>query len=121
MTGEGRVFNDSNSNATQDNGEVGLSGWTVYLDQNQNAVLDPLEESRTTDSTGRRVRDPVAWEAAIQQVLSACKEFHVPCGYPANDSTMMAARMKQGFSVFITSWGDNGFKAVDVGRKIGGR
>ena len=23
-----------------------------------------------------------AWEAAIQQVLSACKEFNVPCGFP---------------------------------------
>jgi 2-keto-3-deoxy-L-rhamnonate aldolase RhmA len=76
----------------------------------------------TVDSvTGRRMRDSVGWEGAIQQVLSACKEFKVPCGYPANDSTMMTYRMKQGFSVFITGWSPTGFTAVDVGRKLGGR
>jgi 4-hydroxy-2-oxoheptanedioate aldolase len=75
----------------------------------------------TTDSTGRRVRDNVAWENSIQQVLSACKEFNVPCGYPANDSTMMQQRMKEGFTVFITGWGETGFKAIDVGKRVGGR
>ena len=75
-----------------------------------------------TDSTGRRrIRDTVGWENAIQQVLSACKEFNVPCGYPANDSTMMQQRMKEGFTVFITGWGETGFKAVEVGKRIGGR
>lgn len=63
----------------------------------------------------------VKWEASIQQVLSACKEFNVPCGYPANDSTMMERRMKEGFSVFITGWGETGFKAVEVGKRLGGR
>lgn len=74
----------------------------------------------TPDSTGRRVRDNVAWEAAIQQVLAACKEFNVPCGYPAN-ATDIETRMQQGFSVFIINWGEAGFKAVDVGRKAAGR
>lgn len=75
-----------------------------------------------TDSTGRRrIRDNVAWENSIQQVLSACKEFNVPCGYPANDSTMMQQRMKEGFTVFITGWGDTGFKAVEFGRRNSGR
>jgi 4-hydroxy-2-oxoheptanedioate aldolase len=63
----------------------------------------------------------VKWEASIQQVLSACKEFNVPCGYPANDSTMMERRMKEGFTVFITGWGETGFKAVEVGKRLGGR
>lgn len=31
---------------------VGLGGWTVYIDQNQNARLDPGESSTVTDSTG---------------------------------------------------------------------
>jgi 4-hydroxy-2-oxoheptanedioate aldolase len=75
----------------------------------------------TQDSTGRRVTDEVAWENSIQQVLSACKEFNVPCGYPANDSTMMKRRLNEGFTVFITSWGDNGFKAVEVGKRASGR
>jgi 4-hydroxy-2-oxoheptanedioate aldolase len=65
--------------------------------------------------------DTVAWENSIQQVLSACKEFSVPCGYPANDSTMMQRRLKEGFTVFITAWGQNGFNAVEVGKRAGGR
>jgi len=74
----------------------------------------------TTDASGQRKLDEAAWEAAIQQVLSACKEFNVPCGYPAsaNDIEM---RMKQGFSVFVMNWGEPGFKAIEVGRKAAGR
>jgi 4-hydroxy-2-oxoheptanedioate aldolase len=63
----------------------------------------------------------VKWENSIQQVLAACKANSVPCGYPANDSTMMTRRMKEGFTVFITAWGENGFKAVEVGKRVGGR
>ena len=74
----------------------------------------------TTDSTGRRVVDQAAWEAAIQQVLSACKEFNVPCGYPAGEADI-EMRMKQGFSVFIIGWGESGFRAVEIGRRVGGR
>lgn len=74
----------------------------------------------TTDEGNNRNFDGVAWEAAIQQVLAACKEFNVPCGYPAN-ATDIETRMKQGFSVFVMNWGDAGFKAVDVGRKASGR
>ena len=74
----------------------------------------------TQDSTGRRVVDQAAWEAAIQQVLAACKEFSVPCGYPAGEADI-EMRMKQGFSVFIIGWGDPGFRAVEIGRRVGGR
>jgi hypothetical protein len=54
-------------------------------------------------------------------VLAACKEFNVPCGYPANDPQTVEQRMKQGFSVFIAGWGDNGFKAVEYGKQASGR
>jgi len=53
-------------------------------------------------------------------VLAACKEFNVPCGYPATANDI-EARMQQGFSVFVIGWGDQGFKAVDIGRRIGNR
>jgi 2-keto-3-deoxy-L-rhamnonate aldolase RhmA len=72
------------------------------------------------DSTGKRVFDEAGWEGAIQQVLAACKEFNVPCGYPANANDI-EMRMKQGFSVFVMNWGDPGFKAIDIGRKASGR
>jgi 4-hydroxy-2-oxoheptanedioate aldolase len=74
----------------------------------------------TTNAAGERVVDMVAWENAIQQVLAACKEFNVPCGFPANASDI-EMRMKQGFSVFVMNWGDAGFKAVETGRNAAGR
>jgi 4-hydroxy-2-oxoheptanedioate aldolase len=74
----------------------------------------------TTDASGQRVFDEQAWEGAIQQVLSACKEFNVPCGYPANANDI-EKRLQQGFSVFIIGWGEPGFRAVDIGRKAAGR
>jgi 4-hydroxy-2-oxoheptanedioate aldolase len=74
----------------------------------------------TTDATGKRMLDEAAWEAAIQQVLSACKEFNVPCGYPASP-TDIELRMKQGFSVFVMNWGEAGFKTVEMGRSLSGR
>ena len=74
----------------------------------------------TTDAKGQRVLDEKAWEGAIQQVLSACKEFNVACGFPANPNDI-EMRMKQGFSVFVMNWGDAGFKAIEVGRKAANR
>ncbi|MEO7135593.1 MAG: aldolase/citrate lyase family protein [Vicinamibacterales bacterium] len=74
----------------------------------------------TQQPDGTRKLDEAAWEASIQKVLAACKEFNVPCGYPAsaNDIEM---RMKQGFSVFVMNWGDAGFKAIEIGKKAAGR
>jgi 2-keto-3-deoxy-L-rhamnonate aldolase RhmA len=74
----------------------------------------------TTDASGQRKLDEAAWEAAIQQVLAACKEFNVPCGYPASEKDI-ELRMKQGFSVFVMNWGDAGFRTVELGRKLSGR
>ncbi len=74
----------------------------------------------TTQPDGTRKLDEAAWEASSQKVLAACKEFNVPCGYPAgpNDIEM---RMKQGFSVFVMNWGDPGFQAIQIGKKASGR
>jgi 4-hydroxy-2-oxoheptanedioate aldolase len=74
----------------------------------------------TTNAAGERVLDQAAWENAIQQVLAACKEFKVPCGFPANANDI-ELRMQQGFSVFVMNWGEPGFKAVEMGRKAAGR
>lgn len=73
-----------------------------------------------TGADGQRSFDQAGWEAAIQQVLAACKEFDVPCGYPATESDI-ETRIKQGFSVFIMNWGEPGFRAVEIGRKAAGR
>lgn len=74
----------------------------------------------TQQPDGTRKLDEAAWEASIQKVLAACKEFNVPCGYPANANDI-EMRMKQGFSVFVMNWGDPGFKAIEIGKKAAGR
>ena len=74
----------------------------------------------TTSPSGERTVDQVAWEAAIQQVLSACKTNKIACGFPAS-ATDIETRIKQGFSVFVMNWGDAGFKAVEAGRKLARR
>jgi 4-hydroxy-2-oxoheptanedioate aldolase len=74
----------------------------------------------STNDKGEKVLDSAAWEAAIQQVLAACKEFNVPCGYPARAEDI-EMRMKQGFSVFVINWGEPGFKTIDIGRRLAGR
>ena len=74
----------------------------------------------TTNAAGERQFDEKGWEAAIQSVLSACKEFNVACGYPANP-TDIETRMKQGFSVFVMNWGEPGLKAIEIGRKASNR
>ena len=74
----------------------------------------------TTGADGQRNFDAPGWEAAIQQVLAACKEFNIACGYPATENDI-EMRMKQGFSVFIMGWGEPGFRAIDIGRKAAGR
>jgi 2-keto-3-deoxy-L-rhamnonate aldolase RhmA len=74
----------------------------------------------TTTASGERQFDEKGWEGAIQQVLAACKEFNVACGFPANPNDI-EMRMKQGFSVFVMNWGEAGFKAIDIGRKASNR
>ena len=74
----------------------------------------------STNDKGERVVDTVAWEAAIQQVLAACKEFKVACGYPARAEDV-EMRMQQGFSVFVINWGEPGFKTIEIGRRVAGR
>jgi 4-hydroxy-2-oxoheptanedioate aldolase len=74
----------------------------------------------TTGPDGQRNFDSAGWEAAIQRVLAACKEFNVACGYPAS-ATDIEKRIQQGFSVFIIGWGEAGFRAVDIGKKAAGR
>jgi 2-keto-3-deoxy-L-rhamnonate aldolase RhmA len=66
--------------------------------------------------------DQAAREAASAQILAACKEFRVPCGFPTNNPAEMEQRMKEGYSVFIMQRRDSaGFAAVETGRRIGKR
>jgi uncharacterized repeat protein (TIGR01451 family) len=52
FTISGQVFRDSNGNAIKEAGDSGLSGWTVFLDANNNGTLDSGEPSIITDAQG---------------------------------------------------------------------
>ena len=76
---------------------------------------------QTTNADGARVPDPVAWEAAIQQVLAACKEFKLLCAYPVSE-TDIETRMQQGFTVgILQAFNEAAFRAVAKGRQVSGR
>ena len=60
--------------------------------------------------------DADAIEGAIQTVLSACREFDVPCGITAGVDDI-AKRLDQGFRVIIVTQPD----ALAVGRRAAGR
>jgi len=49
----GEVFNDVNVNGAFDAGEVGVPGQIVYIDTNNNGVLDNGEASSTSDAFGQ--------------------------------------------------------------------
>lgn len=49
----GTLSHDLNGNGAFDPGEPGLSGWTVFLDQNRNRQRDAAETSTVTDALGR--------------------------------------------------------------------
>ncbi len=49
----GKVFNDSNGNGLRDSGELGMAGWTVFLDKNDDGIYQPgIEKVRVTNSNG---------------------------------------------------------------------
>jgi 2-keto-3-deoxy-L-rhamnonate aldolase RhmA len=76
----------------------------------------------TTGADGQRVRDQAGFDAGVASVLAACKEFKLPCSYPANNPAEIEKLMAQGFSVF-TMQGRNsaGFDAIAAGRRLSGR
>ena len=48
----GIKFNDTNGNGTQDTGEIGIPGVTIFLDTNNNGTADTGETQATTGTTG---------------------------------------------------------------------
>jgi protocatechuate 3,4-dioxygenase beta subunit len=49
----GQVFHDLDGDGNPEPGEPGLAGWRVYVDANNNGVLDPGEEYTDSDAQGR--------------------------------------------------------------------
>jgi hypothetical protein len=49
---DGYTFNDVDGDGTWDAGELGLSGWEVYLDTNDNGLYETSEPNTVTDPNG---------------------------------------------------------------------
>ena len=76
----------------------------------------------STGSDGQRVRDQAGFDAGVASVLAACKEFKLPCSYPANNPAEIEKLMAQGFSVFtMQARNAAGFDAIAAGRRLSGR
>jgi 2-keto-3-deoxy-L-rhamnonate aldolase RhmA len=76
----------------------------------------------STGADGQRVRDQAAFDAGVSAILSACREFKVPCSHPANNPKEIEDLMARGFTVFTMQRRDAAaFDAVAAGRKISGR
>ncbi|NUQ61376.1 MAG: S8 family serine peptidase [Pirellulales bacterium] len=48
----GQKFEDLDRNRRKDDGEAGLAGWTIFIDGNNNGLLDDGESSTVTDAAG---------------------------------------------------------------------
>ena len=48
----GTKYEDTNGNGLVDAGEQGLAGWTIYIDENENDILDADEKFAITDANG---------------------------------------------------------------------
>jgi 2-keto-3-deoxy-L-rhamnonate aldolase RhmA len=67
-------------------------------------------------------RDEAGYQAALASILAACKEFRVPCGYPASNPADIERLMAQGWSVFVMqSRNENGMAAIEAGRRLSKR
>ena len=76
----------------------------------------------TMVADGQRVRDQEGFDAGVSAILSACKEFKVPCSHPANNPQEIAALMARGFTVFTMQRRDAAaFEAIATGRTLAGR
>lgn len=74
----GKLFNDTDADKIKDSTEAYLSGWTVYVDANNNGKLDTGETSVLTDSTGGWSFNLAAGTKYVRVVLKTGYKFTTP-------------------------------------------
>ncbi|MEX2528236.1 MAG: aldolase/citrate lyase family protein [Gemmatimonadota bacterium] len=66
--------------------------------------------------------DPEGRQAAADAILAACREFDVPCGFPAFSPEDVDRLMDEGWSVFVMQgWNEASRETIEAGRRISGR
>lgn len=90
VTGEGSVrgtyYKDTDKDGTQDTGEVGIAGVTIFADANNNGVLDSGEVTDVTDSAGDYGLFVQAGQYTIRAVAQGA---NVPTGTSASGQTVI--------------------------------
>ncbi|MBE9067875.1 hypothetical protein IQ260_14570 [Leptolyngbya cf. ectocarpi LEGE 11479] len=101
----GNKFEDANGNAIWDSGESGLSGWTIFLDENDDRQLNAGELSTVTDANGEYIfnnLDPGTYE--VLEVLQPGWQQTFPD--PSNPIGAEVYRFDDGENEGWTSYGD---------------
>jgi uncharacterized delta-60 repeat protein len=66
----GAVFNDANGNGVRDAGEAGLGGRTVWIDLDNDKIVDSNETTTTTDASGNyKLSNLAAGTYKVRQLL----------------------------------------------------
>jgi subtilisin family serine protease len=84
----GKHFHDLIPNGVKDAGELGLAGWTVYLDTNNNGQLNVGEPSTVTDVDGNYsfTNLPANRSYKVAMVLQSGRDIVLPVPDPENNN-----------------------------------
>jgi len=86
----GSKWNDIDGDGVRDAGELGLQGWTIYLDQNNNGQLDNGELSTVTDANGDYWFTDLAPDTyTVAEVLLPGWEQTFPSDTSGNETTII--------------------------------
>ena len=92
----GHVFVDGDGDGARGDGEVGLQGVAVYLDENENGALDDGEPETTTDSEGRYELAKLAPGAHVVRQVTPFGYRNVSGGEPsASDGAVRSTRSRR--------------------------
>jgi len=131
----GTKWDDLNGDGIRDHDEPGLEGWTIFLDENQNGVLDQgppimLEPDEYGENAELNTVIPGVTLSAIgattDRVYARADEFYAPgaggvfCHNPGSDwdesyqLRMDFTEMVSEVSIVYISWYENGFGQLEV-------
>ncbi|MEO0826541.1 MAG: SdrD B-like domain-containing protein [Cyanobacteria bacterium J06642_9] len=97
----GELWSDLNGNGQQDNDEIALAGWTVFLDENGNNQLDDGELSTTAAANGSYAFDELL--AGSYTVAAVLQDDHLP-GYVGEPVNGFGYQADNGVGGFESNW-----------------
>jgi len=133
----GTLWQDANGDSLQDDDELVLAGWTVFLDLNVNGSLDDGEPATVTNEDGSyRFRDLMPGEYVVGQVMPNRWDQTYPGLDGANDEPQGQLPLQFNAAVLVQAagadvqameysvpvlvdWNNDGLDDLLVGEKVG--